>query len=342
MARVQHPEPEALRRACLSVLEHLQAGPWMAPEAPAITDLANSLKAYYIQTRRLYRIVKTREICRQHIEACERANVEVRRSVGQALDMVEGLSPARAELAVPLMEHVAVAADQVNKLTTESPLRNRVGSMRALEDACLKLLDFMAEPEMQSRPQPVEEPKPVEVPAPVPAAQPPAPAAPVHVAPAHAPVVHSPPAHSAPVHSAPAHPALAPAHTAPAQPAPAAEPKPVEVKPAVEHKPVEMPSGATFINPGAPTDGRSIPRLPVGKLLEFLNGQTLPDGTAALKPFLDKNPDDTLPNSWIQAGSCPICGKDVLVAFGKSRKETIFCQGGHLLKFNQTQALVAT
>jgi hypothetical protein len=104
---------------------------------------------------------------------------------------------------------------------------------------------------------------------------------------------------------------------------------------------MDTPSGATLISTGPAVDSRPIPRLPVAKLLEFLNGQTLPEGTGALKPFLEKNPDETLPNSWIQPGSCPICGKDVLVAFGKSRKETIFCQGGHLLKFNQTQALVA-
>jgi hypothetical protein len=268
----------------------------------------------------MYRVSKTKEICRQTMEACERCNIELRKSVAQALDIVDGLSAARAEAAVPLMEHVAAAADQVNRLTNDSPLRMRVGSMRALEDAGLKLLDFMAEPEMQHAPTPVveEAPRPVEpAPVPVPVASPAVEQKPTPVEHKPAPVEQKP----APVES---------------------RPTPVETRPTPEPRPpLETPSGATVIT-SSPVDGRPIPRLAVAKLLEFLNGQSLPEGTGALKPFLEKNPDETLPNSWIQAGSCPICGKDVLVAFGKSRKETIFCQGGHLLKFNQTQALVAT
>jgi hypothetical protein len=279
------PEPEALRATCQAVQDRLNAaGPWLSPDDPVLTDLAGALKAYFLQTRRMYRLSKTRDGCLAMIETCDRMNAEVRRSVMSALQTAASFTGDRLDTALPLMETLTQTAEAVNKLTNESSLKVRVTAMRALEDACLKLLDAVSDPEQagEEPAAPAEEPKP---------------------------------------------------EAAKADGAAPARDKPNDSKEMAAAKP---PSDS------GPVDGKPIPRLPVAKLLEFLGGQTLPEGAAALAGWPERNPDDTMPNSWIQPGSCPICTKDVLVAFGKSRKETIFCQAGHVLKFNQAQALVGT
>jgi hypothetical protein len=276
MSGAAFSEPENLRKACQTIIEQLQAsGPWLSPEGQPLIDLANSLKAYYAQTRRMFRLTKSRDNCQAAITACDRMNPEVRKSVLAGLQQIEKMSGAKLDEVLGLMEPTAQAADAVNRLTNDSPLRQRVSAMRSLEDACMRILDAL---------NAQEEDIPTAATADDPAAA-----------------------------------------------------KPAEVLSPPKGGPHDSKDGSAV---GITVDGKPIPRLSVAKLREFLDGVQPPPAANSLAAWLERGPDDTLPNSWIMPAACPISGTDVLVAFGKSRKEIILSKEGHLLKFNPDGVLV--